>query len=141
MKLALRAMVLLAGCSAGGPPPPTSGDVPRCRTVVECDAHDGDEIEVVGTYRFFPDQPGVDYTGVPRAVRVELDGGAGPLLEPYWHPDAVRSASETERFLGREVRVRGRYLTQQPRNPDDPPQASALGGSCIHPVETIELAD
>lgn len=111
-----------------------------CSTVAACDANDGKRIVVVGIYRLFPDQPGVDYTGVPRAARIALEGGEGPLLEPYWHKRAVRPDAEVGAYLGKKVRVTGRYHREQPRNPDDPAYASAMGGSCIHPVEAIEPA-
>ena len=116
-------------------------NLPTCNTVAACDAHDGKRVIVVGTYRQFPDQPGVDYTGVPRAVRIVLDDGPGPILEPYWHKEAVRTDAEIKKYLGKKVRVTGVYLRQQPRNPDDPPYASAMGGSCIHPVVAIEPVD
>ena len=112
---------------------------PTCATVAACDANDGQQVTVVGTYRLFPDQPGVDYTGVPRAVRIALDDGMGPFLEPYWDKQAVRPDAEVARFLGKKVRVTGRYYRVQPKNPDDPPHASAMGGPCLHPVESIEL--
>jgi len=113
---------------------------PTCTTVATCDANDGQTVTVAGTYQLFPDQPGVDYTGVPRAVRIALDDGPGPFLEPYWHKQAVRPAAEIARYLGKKVRVTGRYYRVQPRNPDDPPHASAMGGPCLYPVESIELA-
>ncbi len=115
--------------------------LPTCTTSAACNANDGKRITVVGVYGMFPDQPGVDYTDVPRAVRITLDDGIGPFLEPYWHKDAVRPNDETGKYLGKRVRVTGRYHHQQPRNPDDPPYASAMGGPCIHPVEKLEPAE
>jgi hypothetical protein len=112
-----------------------------CTTIAVCDANDGKQVAVVGTYRLFPDQPGVDYTGVPRAARIALDDGLGPFLEPYWHKQAARSDAEIARFVGKKVRVIGRYYREQPRNPDDPPHASSMGGPCLHPVERIELVE
>jgi hypothetical protein len=112
---------------------------PICRTTAECDARDGQRIAVVGTYRHFPDQPGIDYTDVPRAVRIELADGRGPVLEPYWSPGAGRPEAEIRQHLGRRVRVVGRYHRLMPRNPVDPPYASAVGGPCIE-VESIEAA-
>ena len=128
--------VIAAGCARGVSQ--MKDNLPTCITVAACDAHDGNRVVVVGIYRQFPDHPGVDYTGVPRAVRLELEDGNGPILEPYWHKEAVRSDAEVKRYLGKKVRVTGKYHREQPRNPDDPPYASAMGGSCIHPVEVIE---
>lgn len=115
--------------------------LPTCTAIATCDAHDGQDVTVVGVYGLFPDQPGIDYTGVPRAVRITVDDGVGPFLAPYWHKDAIRPADEVGRFQGKRVRVTGRYHRVQPRNPDDPPHASAMGGPCVHPIESIELAD
>ncbi len=116
-------------------------NLPTCTTVAACDANDKKQVAVVGIYRYFPDQPGIDYTGVPRAVRIALDDGLGPFLEPYWHKQAVRPEAEVGKYLGKKVRVTGRYYREQPRNPDDPPHASAMGGPCIHPVDSIELLE
>ena len=66
--------------------------------------------------------------------------GKRTLLEPYWHKQAVRPEVEVSRYLGKKVRVTGRYHRVQPKNPDDPPHASAMGGPCIYPVESIEPA-
>jgi hypothetical protein len=119
----------------------TKEKTPTCTTVAACDANDGKRVSVVGAYRLFPDQPGVDYAGVPRAVRIALDDGMGPFLEPYWHNEARRPDAEVSRYLGKKVRVTGVYYREQPRNPNDPPYASAMGGPCIHTVEKIEPAE
>ena len=129
---------VFAGCSPGVNK--MKENLTTCSTIATCDANDGKTVVVVGTYRLFPDQPGIDYTGVPRTVRIALDDGLGPFLEPYWHKEAIRPSAEVSQYLGKKVRVMGRYYREQPRNPDDPPHASAMGGPCIHPVEKIELA-
>lgn len=132
------AVCVFAACSPGVNK--MKENLTTCSTSAACDANDGKTVAVVGTYRLFPDQPGVDYTGVPRAVRIALDDGPGPFLEPYWHKEAIRPDAEVTRYQGKKVRVTGRYYRTQPRNPDDPPHASAMGGPCLHPVEKIELA-
>jgi hypothetical protein len=137
--LGLVAAAAAAGCARGVSQ--MKDNLPTCITVAACDAHDGKRVIVVGIYQHFPDQPGVEDTGVPRAVRIVLGDGAGPLLEPYWHKEAVRPEAEVKQYLGRKVRVTGVYHREQPRNPDDPPYASAVGGSCLHPVEAIEPAE
>lgn len=131
-------IVCLAACAPGVNH--VKETLETCTSVAACSAHDGKRIAVVGTYGMFPDQPGVDYTGVPRAVRLALDDGPGPFLEPYWHESALRSDAETRQYAGQRVRVIGPYYREQPKNPDDPPHASAMGGPCVHPVEKIELA-
>lgn len=136
-------LVLAIGALAACTPGVTKmkDNLPTCTTLAACNAHDGKHVAVVGTYRLFPDQAGVDYTGVPRAVRLALDDGIGPFLEPYWHKQAVRPEAEVATYLGKKVRVTGRYHRVQPRNPDDPPQASAMGGPCVHPVDAITLVE
>ena len=94
---------------------------------------------MVGRYRHHPDLPGFDYSDTPRAVCIELADGPGPFLDPFWSSRALRPQAEIDRHLGRRVRVVGRYHRFMPRNPDDPPQASAMGGACIE-VESIEAA-
>lgn len=139
--LQIATLVCAAGVFAGCAGAPKMTDtLPTCSTNAACDAHDGKTIVVIGTYRLFPDQPNTDYTGVPRAVRLELDDGPGPFLEPYWHKEAVRPDAEIRQHIGKKVRVMGRYVRQQPQNPDDPPYASSVGGPCLHPVQKIESA-
>lgn len=112
---------------------------PICTTLADCDARDGDRIAVIGVYRHDPDLPGFDYSAAPRAVRIELDDGLGPFLEPFWSQRAIRPRAEIAQHLGKRVRVTGLYHKDMPRNPDDPPYASAMGGPCIE-VEAIEPA-
>lgn len=112
---------------------------PICTTLTDCNAHDGARIAVIGVYRHYPDLPNVDYSEAPRAVRIELADGVGPFLDPFWSKRAIRPQSEIDQHLGRRVRVIGIYHKRMPRNPDDPPYASAMGGPCIEP-ESIERA-
>jgi hypothetical protein len=114
-------------------------ELAACRTLADCQARDGQRIAVVGVYRHYPDVPGIDYSAAPRAVRIQLKDGLGPFLEPFWSPKAIRPAAEIDRYLGTPVTVVGRYHAQMPRNPDDPPDASAMGGPCLE-VETIASA-
>lgn len=112
---------------------------PICTTLTECSAHDNERIAVVGVYRHYPDLIGVDYSNAPRAVRIELEEGVGPFLEPYWSQLAIRPQSEIEQYLGKCVCVIGLYHKSMPHNPDDPPYASEMGGSCIE-VESLKPA-
>jgi hypothetical protein len=113
--------------------------LPTCTTLADCNARDGERIAVVGWYRHHPDLPGIDYSEAPRAVRIEFDDGGGPFLGPLWSKNAIRPAAEISEHLGKRVRVVGLYRKIMPRNPDDPPYASAMGGPCIEP-ESIERA-
>jgi len=107
--------------------------------LADCDAKDGARITIVGIYRYYPDLPGIDYSQAPRAVRIVLGDGIGPFLDPFWSNRAIRPQSEIDQYLGKRVRVTGRYHKDMPHNPDDPDFASAMGGPCID-VETIDLA-
>jgi hypothetical protein len=127
----------LAACAARSPVMTVSP--PTCTTSSQCNARDGTRIAIVGVYRHYPDLPGVDYSAAPRAVRIQLDDALGPFLEPFWSQRAIRPASEIAQYLGQRVRVVGVYHAHMPRNPADPPQASAMGGPCIE-VESIESA-
>ena len=117
----------------------TDNAPPICTTLAGCNARDGARITVVGVYRYHPDLPGIDYSQAPRAVRLVLDDGIGPFLDPFWSDRAVRPQSEIDACLGKRVRVTGRYHKDMPQNPDDPDFASAMGGPCIE-VETVDLA-
>lgn len=132
------AALALAACAPGMNEMSTT--LPICTTVAACDSHDGERVVLVGVYRFFPDKPGFDYTGVPRAVQITLDDDNGPWLEPYWSKQALRPEAEVNAYLGKRVRVTGRYRRIQPPNPKNPPEASAMGGPCIE-VEKIEPAE
>jgi hypothetical protein len=110
-----------------------------CTTLADCDARDGLRIAIVGVYRFYPDLAGFDYSKAPRAVRIELNDGLGPFLEPFWSKRAIRPQSEIHRFLHKRVCVVGYYHKNMPPNRDDPSFASGMGGPCIE-VETIDPA-
>jgi hypothetical protein len=126
----LIAVVSVAACTR---PPPG-----LCRTPTECAAFDGKRVTVVGVYRALPHPKGaVRGETQPVLARVEIDGGDGPYLEPFYRAAAQRDDAELARLNGRRVRVTGVYYRVQPRNPDDPPHAAAMGGSCIADIEQI----
>jgi hypothetical protein len=111
-----------------------------CDTLAECNQHDGDRIRVVGIYTLYDPYPKNRKFEAKPLVQIELSNQEkGPFLEPFWHLDAERPADEIAQFNGRKVCVTGTYYKTQPVNPKDPPQAVSFGGSCIHPVETIEV--
>jgi hypothetical protein len=120
------------------PDPATTSPIPTCATLAECEAHDGERIEVVGVYTRYA--WGFGKTREHRGhVQVALlaDGGQGPLLEAYWHDDAVRAAGEVARFEGQRVAVVGRFLARTPPRPGDPPHAAHLAIAAIVDIESI----
>jgi hypothetical protein len=119
-----------------------SAEVPACASLAECRAHDGERVEVVGTYTVWdpmPDRP--DDLDPPRQViiAVEPDGG-GPYLGAWGRPGHHRELAEIASLGGRKVRVVGTFHADMPPHPTDPPEAASLGGPCIHPVESIRPA-
>ena len=72
------------------------------------------------------------------AYHIISEGGKrGPYLEPYWHSNSTRDATELAALDGKKVRVVGKLYLTPPTNPDDPPNASTMGGAGIHPVEVV----
>jgi hypothetical protein len=75
-------------------------------------------------------------------VRIIPEGDRrGPYLEPAWKPESQRSAEEMARLEGRRVHATGTLFLTPPPAPGDPPWAEALGGACLHPVESLVAAD
>ena len=113
--------------------------LPSCTTYAECETHDRQRVEVVGTYRVWAPRPGRSADDPrSRQVRIELDGSSGgPFLEAGTDPRHLRSHDEIARFRDRRVRVVGTFLRQMPQT--KPPEEAQLGGSCISDVESIEL--
>lgn len=104
--------------------------LPRCTTYTECEAHDRQRVEVVGTYRVWAPRPGRSAEDPrSRQVRIVLDGGTGgPFLEAGSDPRHRRAPEEIARFRDRRVRVIGTFWRQMPQ--EGPPEAAQLGGSC-----------
>jgi hypothetical protein len=123
-------MLLFAGCTA-------RNDIPVCSSNAACAERDGERVTVEGVYRQFPPQTGADSPDIPRGARLELADGMGPYLDLFWSKKAARSKDEVVRYLGKRVRVTGVYRKTMPRNPSDPPMASAIGDPCIE-VDRIE---
>jgi hypothetical protein len=136
-KTSATAFALLATTSCGGPPV-------LCRTVTDCDRLDGKRVQVIGIYRALPHPKGAVRGELePVMARVDLDGRAGPYLEPFWNKRAARDADEMRKSDGKRVRVTGTYHSLQPRNPADPPnvEAQAMGGACVSDIEELVLAE
>jgi hypothetical protein len=76
--------------------------------------------------------------GKPIYARVDLDT-TGPFLEPFWSRHSERDADELRRLDGKRVRVKGIYHKRMPPNPEDPPQAEAMGDACLSSVQDLEL--
>jgi hypothetical protein len=117
-------------------------NLPTCSTRAECDANDGKRVQVVGVYTVFDPLPKRKRDHPPaRHVKLVLGGEDGPFLEPYWHDGAERPADEIARYEGKKVRVVGKFMRDMPPRPGDPPHAAAMGGPCLHPVESVTLAE
>ena len=113
--------------------------LPRCTTYAECDVHDRQRVEVVGTYRVWAPRPGRSAEDPrSRQVRITFDASpAGLFLEAGSDHRHLRSLDEIAKFRDRRVRVVGTYLRRMPQLA--PPEMAQLDGSCISDVESITL--
>lgn len=116
--------------------------MPQCGLLSECRNYDGQQIQVTGIYSYYQvtrsknleeEKPGLAY--------LEMPDGIGPFLNPFWHREAVRTKEEIKFCKGKLVKVTGVFYGKQPPNPQNPPGATEMGGSCIYPVKSIELAN
>ena len=117
-------------------------ELPICTTLAECLEHDGERVQALGVYTLYDPFPGRKQ-GPERTLLVYLQTGEaehGPFLEPFWHPDAIRTAEERQQYADEQVKVVGVFYAQQPRQPGEPAEAVSFGGPCIHPVESIDAA-
>jgi hypothetical protein len=116
--------------------------LPICTTNAECDANDGKRVEIVGTYTVWDPLPErkLDHPPAQQVILV-LAGEEGPYLEAWGQPQHKRPLDEIARFQGKQVRVKGTYLKTMPPHPKPNPRAADLAGPCIHPIESITLAD
>ncbi|GAB2687115.1 hypothetical protein [Thalassiella azotivora] len=113
-----------------------------CTSMAECAAHDGETVEVVGTYRVWDPLPFRAASQPPaQQVVIELDGEEGPYLGAWGYDDHFRPLDEIARLDGRRVRVAGTFLSAMPPHPSDPPEAASMAGPCIHPVESVLAVD
>jgi hypothetical protein len=129
-----------------GPPPApettTQGgpvDEPvTCSSLAHCNRHDDRQVRVIGIYRKFELGAG---KGAAWHGHVQIDlGGGGPVLGRYWHDESKRDAAEVAHFEGARVAVVGRYRSETPPNPDDPPHAARLSVPVLLDIERIERA-
>jgi hypothetical protein len=119
-----------------------SGGLPVCTSLAQCTAHDGERVEVVGVYTVWDPMP-VRHAGMDPAQQVVLvfDGGEeGPYLGAWGHPGHLRDLAEIAALGGRRVRATGTFRATMPPHPSDPPQATALAGPCLHPIEAVTPA-
>ena len=113
-----------------------------CTTLAECEAHDGEQVEVVGTYKVWDPLP-VRGPSSRRRSRWSVMFGSeeGPYLGAWGYGDHRRPLEEIERLADRSVRVVGTSSSRtMPPHPTDPPTAASVSGPCIHPVESIAPA-
>jgi hypothetical protein len=130
---------LAGGCASKAKMSETN--LPVCRTVAECRAHEGERVEVVGVYALHDYRPVKKKdSDAPLPAYVQLGDQRGPFLEPFWHQAAQRSQDEIQRYQGKSVAVVGVFHGQQPADPANP-DGAAMGGSCLHPVESIREAE
>jgi hypothetical protein len=118
-------------------------NVPTCTTLAECNAHDGERVHVVAVYTVWDPLP-MRAENHPPAQQVMLVFGSeeeGPFLGAWGRDEHLRPLDEIARYNGKKVRATGTFLRKMPPHPTDPPEAASLGGSCIHPVESITLAE
>jgi len=98
-------------------------------------------VRVVGEYRQLDvrkrQTPPPVYQG---HVIIDLEGGGGVILYPTWHPAAIRSPQEIERYEGQQVVFVGTLVPVVPPPPDFPHAASLVVPGLIE-VETMAIAD
>lgn len=112
-----------------------------CVTMADCDAHDGERVEIVGTYRVWDPLPFRAPSHPPaRQVVIMVGGEEGPYLGAWGRDDHLRPLEEIARLSEQRVRVTGVFLRTMPPHPTDPPAAASLAGPCIHPVDSVDLA-
>jgi hypothetical protein len=116
-----------------------SAGLPSCVSLAECRAHDGERVEVVGTYTVWDPLPyRTDDMRPARQVMIAIEpDGHGPYLGAWGRPGHFREPAEIADLAGRRVRVTGTFHARMPPHPTDPPDAASLGGPCIHPVEGV----
>lgn len=136
--LVILALVALAACK-NGVKQQMSDELPTCATLAECAAHDGQRVHVIGVYTLHNVMPSRKLDEATAPVRLTLGDGLGPYVAAYWHADAARSATEKATYTGKRVRLTGTFHTKMPPAPD--PRMAQMGGPCVHPVESIALAD
>lgn len=110
-------------------------DPPVCRTKADIEAHDGERVAVVGTYKQ------VDMNAHPRRDPVYV-GHVGIEIEdttvhlgPSWDDDTKRPDEEIDRLEGDQARVVGKIQADMP----EPPQERFMfTGPCLHPVDVLE---
>lgn len=116
------------------------GTLPVCRSMDECNAHDGEQVQVIGVYTVWDPLPVRSKRQSPaRQVVLMFDSEEGPFLGAWGQDNHFRALDEISRFGGRRVRVTGKFLSKMPPHPTDPPHAASVDGPCLHPVEAIDL--
>lgn len=140
----MRALALAAAFAACTPGVKTMTNLPVCTTLAECAAHDGQRVTVTGVYSLYQYMAPTQLPDDEVPVRIVLAGEPGPVTGPtlgvFWMASTKRPLAEITRLKGKKVRVTGTFLRDQPRNPEHP-DMSTVGGPCIHPVDSVELAE
>jgi len=118
--------------------------LPVCTSMAQCAAHDGERVVVTGTYSLYQYMAPTQLPDDEVPVRIVFAGEPGPVTGPtlgvFWMASTKRPLAEITRLKGKQVRVIGTFLRDQPRNPEHP-NMSTVGGPCIHPVESVDLSE
>ncbi len=136
----LLVLVALSAC-ADGRRAMKHGDAPTCSTMPECEARDGQRVQVVGVYTVYdPMSTRTKDMPPPRQVEVRLaQDSDGPFLGAVDHDDHFRPLDEIARLAGKRVRVTGTFHLMAPPEPDSDPKGGPFISPYIHPIERIEV--
>jgi hypothetical protein len=139
--LVLGIVAAAAACSNGVKT--MNDNLPICTTLTDCLSHDGERVQVVATYTVWDPLPVRAANQSPaRQVMLRFSPDQdGPFLDAWGYPGHMRPLDEIARFGGKKVRVTGTFLRKMPPHPVDPPEAASLDGPCIHPIDSITLAE
>lgn len=114
------------------------GNIKRCETLQAIQANTGKRVMVIGTYIQIDIR--MRKKGKPQHIgyaAVQLTDETLVLLGPSWSSAAIRSVEERVQFENKQVEVIGTVHLQTPEHPK---QIAYVMGSCISPVEQIQLS-
>lgn len=103
--------------SPSTPSAPSISPGDEVRTAADRDQKTGKMVEVFGRYERVADGKAPDATPRDHAA-VRLEDGTLIHLQPPWHPNAVRSAEEQEKYADQEIVAQGILLAECPPPPD-----------------------
>lgn len=132
--------LLAVACARPGPKK-LDDNVPSCSSRATCEAYDGQRVRVIGVYTVWDPRPwrGKNDPPAQQVILTWQSGEDGPFLGAWGRDDHTRPVTEIAWLGGKRVQVIGTFLSKMPPHPTDPPYATSLGGSCIHPIEQISI--